>query len=225
MRTDEALDVLRRHATGQLDHAWGGACPSAADGPDTRDPDCEVCQALVALHADGPLREEIAPDEATMAAVEPATYGVTPPPGWTREQWLDRYGGRAMVAGIVAAANLERAGRQPLSRDAHAEPDDELLDACRTHAKLYLDGGASAAVLEPAEVATNVLRSSWLARRDAEQQRLGAATALHEFGAYADGIWSVRPYPGDRARAWRDALVDGALPWRRGEHLPHIRRS
>lgn len=33
---------------------------------------------------------------------------------------------------IVAAADLERAERRPLSRDAHAEPDDELLDACRT---------------------------------------------------------------------------------------------
>lgn len=216
MTTVEAINALRRHATGELHHAFAGLCPDAVEGPDTRDPECTVCQALVALRPDGPLREEVAPDEATMAAVEPATYGTTPPPGWTPEEWVDRYRQRALVAGIVAAANLERVARRPLSRDAGAEPDDLLLEACRTHVTRTMDDGyQSAVMLGPQDVAANVLGSAWLARRDAEQQRLGAAEALHQFGSYADGIWSIRPYPGDRARTWRDALAGGSLPWQR----------
>ena len=44
-----AVKILISHAEGRAPHVGSGACPDAIEGPDTRDPDCPVCAALVAL--------------------------------------------------------------------------------------------------------------------------------------------------------------------------------
>ena len=44
-----AVKTLISHAEGRAPHVGSGACPDAIEGPDTRDPDCPVCAALVAL--------------------------------------------------------------------------------------------------------------------------------------------------------------------------------
>lgn len=46
----EAIDVLAARAAGSIEHAYEGECPYESDTK-ARDPDCKVCQALVALAA------------------------------------------------------------------------------------------------------------------------------------------------------------------------------
>lgn len=212
----QAIDILRRHATGQVQHAEPGTCPSP-DDTDRRTDSCEVCDALRALAAPTRARDEVAPDEATMADVVVAGYGVTPPPGWSRQEWLTRYGQYALLAGVVAAANVARLASHRHASDTGALPQG-LVDACRTEEHLEADDGTevSVVVLDADDVAANVLASSWLADRDVVTYYAGAAAAMHHFGRHADGVWTrMKPYPGDRARQWRDALARGEAPWKR----------
>lgn len=48
----EALEVLHANARGTLTHTYAGSCPDGLEGPDVRDPDCPVCQALTILAQD-----------------------------------------------------------------------------------------------------------------------------------------------------------------------------
>lgn len=43
----DALDTLRRFATGEVGHLNNGHCPDGLEGHETRDPDCPVCRALI----------------------------------------------------------------------------------------------------------------------------------------------------------------------------------
>ncbi len=43
----DALDTLRRFATGEVGHLNNGHCPDDLEGRQTRDPDCPVCRALI----------------------------------------------------------------------------------------------------------------------------------------------------------------------------------
>ena len=56
MTRDEALAVLMRHAKDEIYHRWEGECPENHDIYRlSRDPDCEICRALVALEPDKPI--------------------------------------------------------------------------------------------------------------------------------------------------------------------------
>ncbi|KXS55259.1 MAG: Uncharacterized protein AWU57_358 [Marinobacter sp. T13-3] len=44
-----AVDVLQKAATGEVVHLYQGLCPDSIEGHDARDPDCEVCRALMTL--------------------------------------------------------------------------------------------------------------------------------------------------------------------------------
>ncbi|EIU7111454.1 hypothetical protein A9P19_004280 [Pseudomonas aeruginosa] len=43
----DALDTLRRFATGEVGHLNNGHCPDDLEGRETRDPNCSVCRALI----------------------------------------------------------------------------------------------------------------------------------------------------------------------------------
>ena len=45
----EAHKTLIAHAEGRVQHAKMGLCPDGIEGPLSRDRDCQVCQALMAL--------------------------------------------------------------------------------------------------------------------------------------------------------------------------------
>lgn len=42
-----AVSVLQKAATGEAAHVYQGLCPDAVEGHQSRDPDCEVCRALI----------------------------------------------------------------------------------------------------------------------------------------------------------------------------------
>lgn len=44
----DALTVLRMNARGAIQHDYLGACPEYPDEQGNRDPECRVCQALLA---------------------------------------------------------------------------------------------------------------------------------------------------------------------------------
>ena len=46
-----AVGVLQRAATGEAAHLFQGLCPDGVEGHDTRDPDSEVCRALMTIDA------------------------------------------------------------------------------------------------------------------------------------------------------------------------------
>ncbi|MGD8148102.1 hypothetical protein ACP9NB_31205 [Pseudomonas aeruginosa] len=43
----DAIDTLRRFATGEVGHLNNGLCPDDLEGRETRDPNCSVCRALI----------------------------------------------------------------------------------------------------------------------------------------------------------------------------------
>ena len=58
MQTNEAnssMATLRAHAEGRIHHVNAGLCPDMLTGPESRDPDCPVCNALRAQAAERAL--------------------------------------------------------------------------------------------------------------------------------------------------------------------------
>ena len=57
----QAIRTLQAHAEGRVMHAGMGMCPDVLEGHESRDSECPVCQALVALalqlHGDNSLSE------------------------------------------------------------------------------------------------------------------------------------------------------------------------
>lgn len=48
----EAVEVLVAHAEGRIRHLYTNGCPGNIEGPDARDPECRVCQALRVLRGE-----------------------------------------------------------------------------------------------------------------------------------------------------------------------------
>lgn len=46
-----AVGVLQKAASGEVVHLYRGLCPDGVEGHDTRDPDCNVCRALMTMEA------------------------------------------------------------------------------------------------------------------------------------------------------------------------------
>ena len=49
MTHKEAVSVLVDHARGVVRHRYEGACPDECEGPFVRDPNCDVCAALMRI--------------------------------------------------------------------------------------------------------------------------------------------------------------------------------
>jgi hypothetical protein len=92
MTRDEAIQILVDYATGKAWHRYCGAsalCPDGIDH-DTRDPDCDVCQAIGVMEQPDP--------------VEPGTFTATirMPPEFTRRLGDACFGGLCPVCGGIA---------------------------------------------------------------------------------------------------------------------------
>jgi hypothetical protein len=103
---DEAIRILVDYATGKAWHRYNGAdalCPDGIDH-DTRDPECEVCQAIGVM--------EQAPVSDTIPAPCPADRGVL----------INRKAsaGSALVKAQEALRETERAARQHPTSEMHA---------------------------------------------------------------------------------------------------------
>lgn len=58
--------------------------------------------------------------DAALDAASAAMTTVTPPPGWTVHEWVERFGRRALIAGAVAAAL--RATTPPATEEGDLSP-------------------------------------------------------------------------------------------------------
>lgn len=54
-----SLEVLLTYAKGEVEHRNMGSCPDGIEGPDVRDPDCEVCCALNEVDFDVHPHEDV----------------------------------------------------------------------------------------------------------------------------------------------------------------------
>src|SRR5690606_31045294 len=86
----DAISTLIRHASGEIQHANLGLCPDEIEGHDSRDPECQVCQAMVALLAAAPAQgkqvglPDLNDPETVLVNMLRGTIAIPPARSWSK---------------------------------------------------------------------------------------------------------------------------------------------